>query len=290
MAQLIDIKKDFDLGNSFLLETATKLAGLLSDEYRIIVKYDSQDYNFSNDNKKNILFATSRETHQTPRYCDNEKVFMIFHNYAELDNWGYPCYGPKVFPLPLGPFINNLQDKVENIKPIKEREYDFCFVGQIPHTGTRDKFQRCLDKMIAEAGDKFKYYVKYTKNFGNGLDHDEYIELLNNSKVCLCPQGAFSEESFRFFEALSLGCVPMLERVPKFWYYEKAPISFARWEFLDKFMSKTLNFLNSEQSVAILHGIALYNTTILNPDWLANFFKYQIERKIEVHNVPTNKL
>lgn len=279
MAQILDIKKDFDLGNNFLLETATKLAGLLNNEYRVIVKYDSQDYNFPDDNKKNVLFATSRETHQAPRYFDNEKVFMIFHNYAPLDNWGYPIKHNKIIPLPLGPFINNLQDKVEEIKPFHQREYDFCFVGQIPHTGTRDKFKRCLDRLLEETGDKFKYYVKYTENFGTGLDHQEYIELLNNSKICLCPQGAFSEESFRFFESVSLGAIPMIERLPKFWYYEKAPICFARCEFLDKHLSKSLNFLNSQEARIVFDQVALYNNTVLNPDWLAEYFKHKIETK-----------
>lgn len=279
MAQILDIKQDFDLGNNFLLETATKLAGLLNDEYRVVIKYDSQDYSFPNDNKKNILFATSRETHDFPRYCENENVYMIFHNYSVLDNWGYPLKNNKVVPLPLGPFINNLQERVEEIKPFYQREYDFCFVGQMPHTGTRDKFKRCLDRLLEETGDKFKYYVKYTENFGTGLDHEEYIELLNNSKICLCPQGAFSEESFRFFESVSLGCIPMIERLPKFWYYEKAPICFARWEFLDKYLSKSLNFLNSQKAHIVFDQVAMYNSTVLNSDWLAEYFKHKIETK-----------
>ena len=287
MAQLIDIKQDFELGNKFLLDVAEKLSWLLSDDYRVIIKYDGQTYDFPDDNKKNILMALSREVHDSPNYDNHKKVFMVLHNYSSLDHWGYPNHRPNVIPLPLGPFINDLEKKVEEVKPLHEREYDFCFVGQLPQTGTRDKFKRCLDEMLETTGDKFKYYVKYTKCFSGGLDHDEYIELLNNSKICLCPQGAFSSESFRFFEAIMLGSVPMVELLPKFWYYEKAPMSFTQWQQLDKNLSLSLNFLNSAESSLVFDQISLYNRTVLNPDWLAMFYKNEIER---YNNVLTAEL
>ena len=284
MAQLVDIKKDFDLGNRFLLDTATELAKLLSDDYRVVVKYDLQDYKFPKDNKKNILFALSRETHDLPRYVDEDSVFMIFHNYSMLDNWGYPSEHPNVFPLPLGTFINDIFEKVEEIKTFEEREYDFCFVGQMPNTGTRDKFKKNLDYMLERCGDKFKYFVKYTDAFGTGLDHQEYVELLNNSKICLCPTGIYSDESFRFFEAISLGAFPMVERLPKFWYYENAPMFFCPWQFLDKHLSLSLNMLYSSEDLVPFKTIADYNNTILNSVYLSQILKKIIDEKQERTN------
>lgn len=279
MAQLIDIKKDFDLGNRFLLDTAKNLAKLLDDSFRVVIKYDLQDYCFPKDDKKNILFALSRETHDTPRYIDEENVFMIFHNYSILDNWGYPINHPKVFPLPLGCFIDDINSRVEEIKTLDKREYDFCFVGQIPNTGTRDKFKRNLDYLLEKCGDKYKYYVKYTEAFGEGLDHEEYIDLLNNSRICLCPSGAFSNESFRYFEAISMGAFPMVETMPKFWYYEQAPMFFANWQFLDKNLSQALNLLYTSEDMAPFKAVAQYNNTILNPDVLSQILKKKIDEK-----------
>jgi hypothetical protein len=286
MAQLIDIKKDFDLGNRFLLDVASDLAKNLDDEYRVIIKYDLQDYNFPDDDKKNIIFALSRETHDMPRYVEQENVFMIFHNYTFLDNWGYPYPHHNVFPLPLGSFINDIENMVDEVRPTSEREYDFCFVGQIPNTGTRDKFKRCLDSMLESTGDKFKHYVKYTESFGEGLDHQEYVDLLNNSKICLCPTGAFSDESFRFFEALKLGAFPMVERLPRFWYYEQAPMFFTSWQFLDKILSMSLNLLNSSEDLVPFQQLQNYNNAILDPSNLSKILKNIIDEK-EKH---TNKL
>lgn len=279
MAQLIDIKKDFDLGNKFLLDVAENLAHSLDDDFRVIIKYDLQDYNIPNDNKKNIIFALSRETHDVPRYVEDERVFLVFQNYALLDQWDYPIDNAKIFPLPLGSFINGIGSKIEEIKPFAEREYDFCFVGQLPHTGTRDMFKRCLDKMLEETKNKYKSYVTYTKNFGAGLNHDEYVELLNNSKICLCPSGAFSSETFRFFEAISLGAFPMVERLPRFWYYQDAPMFFCRWQFLDKYLAEALNFLNSSKDLAPFQALANYNEVILEPVSLSQILKRIIDEK-----------
>jgi hypothetical protein len=286
VSQLIDLKKDFDLGNKFLLDVASELSNTLDDSYRVVIKYDLQDYNIPKDDKKNILFALSRETHELPRYTEDERIFLTFHNYAPLDAWGHPINHPKVVPLPLGFFINDMTSKVEEIKPHEDREYDFCFVGQIPHTGTRDKFKRCLDNMLERIGNKYKYYVKYTESFGCGLDHQEYIDLLNNSKICLCPTGAYSDESFRFFESIAMGAFPMVEMLPRFWYYEQAPMFFAKWQFLDSFLENSLNFLRSENKRVALEQIVNYNNTILNTVTLSGFLKKIIDEQ-QIH---TNKL
>tara|TARA_Y100000592_G_scaffold16053_1_gene23670 strand:- start:10219 stop:11064 length:846 start_codon:yes stop_codon:yes gene_type:complete len=278
MAQLVDIKKDFDSGNKFTLDVATHLASMISDRFRIIVKYESQLCNIPNDNKINILFSTSRETHDMPDYIEHERVAMVFQHYAPLDSWGYPSPHKKIFPAPAGYFINDIESMVEEIKPLQDREYDFCFIGQIPHTGTRDMFKRNLDKLIKNHGDKFNCYVKYTSAFGTGLDHQEYLDVLNNSKLCLCPHGAFSAETFRFFEAVKMGCIPVVNKLPKFWYYQNAPIVFAEWPFLKDQMETILNSLQDEEVLnRFTKVINTYNEKILNPQGLATLMKKAVD-------------
>ena len=84
-AEVVDLNKEFHLGNGFTLETVKRLAFLLSDEYRIIVKYDlGCDMPKYNDDKLNIVFATSRETHDTPNEFHRNDVFLIFQHYFML--------------------------------------------------------------------------------------------------------------------------------------------------------------------------------------------------------------
>ena len=245
MAELIDLKGDFDKGNKFLLETSEFLAGSLDDSYRVVVKYDLGPLDIPNDDKKNIVFALSREVHLPPKDIHDPRVHYIFHNYPELDMWGYPTEISKVFPVPIGTFLDD--DDSINIKTILEREYDFVFK------------------------------VVYTDGFARGLKGKEYLELLANSKLCLCPTGATSEETFRFFEALKMGCFPVLERLPKFWYYLNAPFFTGKWEFLDHTINQTLNFLHNPKNKAVFMSLARYNMTVLDPKHLSLILKSKID-------------
>jgi len=267
MAELVDLNKEFHLGNKFTLDAATEFSKLLSDEYRVIVKYDSQDIPSFDDDKLNILIATSRENHEVPRGFFNDDIFLIFQHYHMMDRWEHCLDNPLTFPLPLGPFSDCYHD-IE-IKTISERKYDFTFVGQIPHTGTRDCFKRGLDKLYKETGDKFKYKVEFTDGFGGGMDSREYLELLADSKLSLCPAGAYSMETFRFFESSLMGAIPVVDRLPKFWYYESASFFKGPWDCLDNTLSKSLNFLQSTNCRPLLEGLAQYNMNTLTPVGLA---------------------
>ena len=54
---------------------------------------------------------------------------MVFQHYAPLDSWGYPS-PHKNISLQRG-ILNDIESMVEEIKPLQDREYDFCFIGQI---------------------------------------------------------------------------------------------------------------------------------------------------------------
>jgi hypothetical protein len=268
MAELIDLNGEFDLGNKFTLNVATKFSQMLDDSYRVIVKYGNQKLPKYVDDKLNILISTSRENHQLPVGFFRDDVFLIFQHYHPLGKWGEVVHNPLTFPIPLGSFNDDYHD-IE-IKPLSQRKYDFTFIGQIPHTGTRDGFKRCLDKMLEETGDKFKHKVIYTDGFCQGLESKEYMEILADSRLSLCPTGACSPETFRFFESLMMGAIPVVESLPQFWYYEKATFFRGGWQFLDNTLSKALNLLQTAECKPLLYGLASYNNTVLSVDGLAH--------------------
>jgi hypothetical protein len=184
---------------------------------------------------------------------------------------------PITYPIPLGPFTDAYRD-IE-IRPLSQRKYDFSFVGQIPHTGTRDCFKRSLDKLVSESGDKFKYKIEFTDGFGGGLSPKEYMELLADSKLSLCPAGAYSMETFRFFESTLMGAIPIVERLPKFWYYEEASFFKGAWDVLDNTLSKSLNFLQSLNCRGLLEGLAMYNNSTLSVDGLASRMRQIVDQR-----------
>jgi len=270
MAELIDIHQEFDQGNVYTLEVAKELAQALPNNYRVVVKYDQQDWPKFYDDKLNIQISTSREIHINPCDLFVSDVHMIFQNYPWLDKFQrlYPTNN-LVYPMPIGTFadFSNMPDP----KPLPERNYDFIFVGQIPKTGTRDCFKRNLDNLMLNSGMKFKYKVMYTDGFNKGLDHEAYIHLINDSKIVLCPHGANSPETFRFFETIKMGAIPLVDNLPPLWYYLNAPFARTPWSILDKTLSITLNSINSKQCSEISNNVAIYNMTVLNPKWIGKY-------------------
>ena len=290
VAQLVDLDQEFNSGNMFTLEVAENLANLLSDEFRVIVKYDRpKPLPSYNDNKLNVVIATSRETHDVPNEFFRDDVFAIFQHYFMLDKWGDPLYNPLVYPMPLGPFKDS-KDKI--IKPLLERKYDFSFVGQIPDTGARDCFKRHLDRIVDEGGDKFSYFVKYTDGFGCGLDTEEYLDILSESRVALCPQGSHSYETFRFFESILMGAFPLVEQLPRLWHYETAPHFKTPWRDLDSAISKILNFIQDTKSRKFLYQVADYCRATLIPENLAAHLYEKLNTRrenIELHRKPLDE-
>lgn len=274
-AQLVDLDKEFDLGNLFTLNVAERLTDLLSDEYRVIVKYDrAQPLPVYSDDKLNVVISTSRETHDVPGEFFREDVFAIFQHYFMLDEWGDPMHNPLSYPIPLGPFK---ESKDRLIKPLSERKYDFSFVGQMPHTGTRDCFRRHLDQLVDKSGDKFKYFIKYTDGFGKGIPSEEYIDILAESRVSLCPRGAHSYETFRFFESIIMGAIPIVEQLPRLWYYEAAPHFKTPWMNLDRTLSEILNFTQMPSCRNFLYQVANYYHDTLVPKNLAKHLSDKIK-------------
>jgi hypothetical protein len=57
----------------------------------------------------------------------------------------------------------------------------------------------------------------------NGTDFDVYLENLNNSTFCVCPDGN-GIDTHRLWEALYVGCIPIVEDSINVRFYEELPI------------------------------------------------------------------
>jgi Methionine biosynthesis protein MetW len=61
-----------------------------------------------------------------------------------------------------------------------------------------------------------------------------------NSKICLIPRGT-SHETYRFFEAIRFGCIPITEALPSHWFYNNSPtIKIKNWHNLSQELEKLL--------------------------------------------------
>lgn len=103
------------------------------------------------------------------------------------------------YPPQAGPILKGL--------PQSNRSINWFFSGQVTHP-RREQLVRELERVAARGlpGECIS-----TPGFTQGLSHEEYYGKLNDARVALCPSGPVSVDSFRFYEALEAGCVPIVE-------------------------------------------------------------------------------
>jgi hypothetical protein len=102
-------------------------------------------------------------------------------------------------------------------KEAPTKNLDWAFSGQITHT----RRYQMIDQLerLKQAGSNGG--LNPTEGFTQGLGHKAYYELLAEAKIAPCPSGPLNCDSFRLFEALELGCIPIADNTTgngKFWH------------------------------------------------------------------------
>lgn len=163
--------------------------------------------------KKVLVFITSDEE----RKFDETKL-------THPDMILYVQYGKTDHPFPLG----YTPDTVRHVKVMKNptKTLPWFFSGQVTTDHRKDMYEHRPDGGICIS----------TEGFARGIPHKEYIEYMTQALVCPCPNGTVSPDSFRLYEALESGSVPILLENP-YWsqLFPTSPIPIlSSWNQLKK--------------------------------------------------------
>lgn len=88
---------------------------------------------------------------------------------------------------------------------LETKDLDFFFAGQVTHKRRVD-FIQSLRTITRLNGELFA-----SEGFAQGLPPDEYMGLMNRAKVVPAPSGPVCAESFRVYEALETGAIPIAD-------------------------------------------------------------------------------
>lgn len=83
----------------------------------------------------------------------------------------------------------------------EDKDLTYFFSGQ----NTHERRQECL-KNLKRIKDG---YLNETEGFTRGLQPTQYMHLMSHAKVAPCPAGPVCAESFRLYEALEAGAIPI---------------------------------------------------------------------------------
>lgn len=192
------LTKDYDLfiDNSLIVYSSDdrKLDPKIT---KYLDEYHNKKLNFN-------LFHISNEqlNHDCSYYS---KANMVFRNY--FDN---SIKFSNVLTLPLG-YKTGIVNKNSNPKNLKDKSYDFCFIGQLKW----DRF-----RLVDILKDKNSYIHTISKwACPTSLSASKMQEIFELTKLIPCPMGNIMPETFRFYETLESGSIPVIKKYNGHDYY-----------------------------------------------------------------------
>lgn len=150
-------------------------------------------------------------------HLSNESLNHNF-NYYTLANHCFRNYYDKNIKLnnctfiPLG-FKSNFLNREKSYENIKEKIYDFAFIGQI-------KSDREILVNILETLDNVFIHKTTRWNCHTALSELDCSNIYSQTKFIPCPMGYEHPDSFRIMEALESGSIPIIMNYNNFDYFD----------------------------------------------------------------------
>lgn len=130
----------------------------------------------------------------------------VWRNY-DFGRWSSRA-GVIVFPL--GPTRAASANLLR--MPVENRPLIWSFMGTAWSSGERKEAVRCFQQRIPE-----RHCALLGEKFGSGLPREQYLQRLGESMFVLCPGGDRHFETFRFYEALESGAIPVVVNAHSNW-------------------------------------------------------------------------
>lgn len=188
MALLKDIFKD----NRFTDEPSDGGIVVLPGEYH--ARFISQVNKELSKYKWVVLIVTSDEQSKFPVEKIKHKNIDIYIQYPK-----YPRHKDyKAFPL------GYTSETRKHLKLV-DKDIDYFISAQDTHQRRHDCFENL--KNVPNG------VIKQTEGFTQGLEPKEYMEFMNRAKTAPAPAGPICADSFRTYEALEAGAIPIADNI-----------------------------------------------------------------------------
>lgn len=141
-----------------------------------------------------VLIVTSDEENNFPVEeikHPNIKIYVQYPKKGRHDKFG---------KFPLGYTLETRKHL-----SLVEKEFDFFFSGQMTH----ERRVACFEALK----NKPNGMVFVSKGFATGMKPELYMKFMCKAKVCPAPAGPISADSFRTYEALEAGAIPIADNI-----------------------------------------------------------------------------
>ena len=148
----------------------------------------------------------------------------------------------NVTSIPIGYKCDPKKDKINILK----RNYKWSFLGTTHGSSRYDLLNKHKNIM--------PNFINLTEDFSGkkSMDTNDYYKILNNSIFAPIPHGYFHPETYRLYEALEAGCIPIIENPFQFFdnFLPNNPLpSVNSWEDSSTIIKK---YLENKKDIEIL--------------------------------------
>ena len=110
--------------------------------------------------------------------------------------------------------IGHQRDTVEVLAgvpsvPIRNRPVRWMFWGQAGNA----KRDECIEALSKRSDGS----LRVSPGFGQGAPRNEYLAALKQAQIVVCPSGPNSPDTFRLYESIAAGCLPIADRFSPKW-------------------------------------------------------------------------
>lgn len=111
----------------------------------------------------------------------------------------------------LGPPSRIKNHIIDHLAP---KKYLWSFMGQMQNP-FRDKCINLLKSLKDSGGELSNGFLHRAPMFGgqvDGIEYQQYLDITAQSKYVICPAGSMCVDSFRFYEAMECGSIPITDK------------------------------------------------------------------------------
>lgn len=123
------------------------------------------------------------------------------------------------------------------------KTHDWGFAGQVNTSSRRE----CVEVLRTMKNG----VLVPTKGFNQGLEYNEYMQMLGDAKYIPCPSAIATPDSFRIYEALEMDCVPVLDAMTSEYFErvwgESYLLGVSRWVDFKNFIESNIGDFTENQ-------------------------------------------
>lgn len=167
---------------------------------------------------------------------------------------------------------NRIKDYKINLTT--KKKYLWSFVGQVQNPFR----QECVEVLQELPGGFLQVAELFGGNGKNGMEYQEYLDIMCQSHFVICPAGSMSVDSFRLYEAIECGAIPITDkRAPREpmgydWWADVVPfntiLKVNKWSELKSFIERVTDRKELD-----------YILSLNNNEWWFTY-KQELEKKL----------